>query len=468
VSSGTWGQGFSYDGFGNLTGKSVLKGSAPYLSVGVDAATNRIVGYNYDANGNQLTTNTQGLGYDVENRVSGTSNTGTNTGSSYGYDPDNRRIYTSDSTYDYGTGVTTVSNEMVYFYGVSGQLMGSYQLVGGPGQVPYSNASLKMMWAGDRVYFGGRFVGSTSGGLAMYIAPPDRLGSKGQHFPYGEDRGAGGGMFGTYTRDAGGLDYAVNRYYNSGLARFMTPDPYRATTDSVNNPADPGSWNRYGYGGGDPTNLYDPNGLESISPLTPITFACPVGAGEGLQWVRCDLFGWTPPRPLPADPTHCDPGWFDLQSTHTAANGKTYSGADLDFAARVIFAEVSGTQMALAGGYSDQLDAERDAIASVLYNRIGNTGFGSPQSFTAVGLQQNQFQAVTGNQKQTQKFNRSNFASSKNLNQADCDDLNSAIEAVRKLMKDSPTVDFTFFWAASTGHSGTVIGGSVFWGSTNP
>src|SRR5262245_18417709 len=49
-----WGQGFSYDGFGNITGKTVTKGSAPSLSVIADAATNRISGYTYDANGNTL------------------------------------------------------------------------------------------------------------------------------------------------------------------------------------------------------------------------------------------------------------------------------------------------------------------------------------------------------------------------------------------------------------------------------
>ena len=53
-----------------------------------------------------------------------------------------------------------------------------------------------------------------------------------------------------------GLDYAVHRYYNSGLGRFMTPDPYTAS----GGPTDPGSWNRYSYTRGDPVNRYDPNG----------------------------------------------------------------------------------------------------------------------------------------------------------------------------------------------------------------
>jgi len=40
-------------------------------------------------------------------------------------------------------------------------------------------------------------------------------------------------------------------------ATFQTPDPGgMATAD----PSDPGSWNRYGYAGGDPVNFYDPAG----------------------------------------------------------------------------------------------------------------------------------------------------------------------------------------------------------------
>ena len=43
----------------------------------------------------------------------------------------------------------------------------------------------------------------------------------------------------------------------------MTPDPYRAS----GGPADPGSWNRYMYVGGDPMSRFDPKGLYWCSPL---------------------------------------------------------------------------------------------------------------------------------------------------------------------------------------------------------
>ena len=62
----------------------------------------------------------------------------------------------------------------------------------------------------------------------------------------------------TYNRDGfTGLDYADQRFYASNYGRFNTPDPYRASAGA----ADPGSWNRYSYVQGDPTNHTDRHGL---------------------------------------------------------------------------------------------------------------------------------------------------------------------------------------------------------------
>jgi len=52
-----WGDSYSYDGFGNLTGKTVTQGTAPSASPQVNSATNqaRMIGDNgFDANGNWL------------------------------------------------------------------------------------------------------------------------------------------------------------------------------------------------------------------------------------------------------------------------------------------------------------------------------------------------------------------------------------------------------------------------------
>ena len=68
--------------------------------------------------------------------------------------------------------------------------------------------------------------------------------------------------FATYFRDSwSGLEYADQRYYASGLGRFLTADPYVASGGVGN----PGSWNRYSYVQSDPVNSFDPGGLFTIS-----------------------------------------------------------------------------------------------------------------------------------------------------------------------------------------------------------
>jgi RHS repeat-associated protein len=76
-----------------------------------------------------------------------------------------------------------------------------------------------------------------------------------KYYPYGEEQGAGTAndkdKFGTYYRDqTTGLDYAQNRYYASTMGRFLSPDPYKATTGEAN----PQDWNQYAYVGNDPIN----------------------------------------------------------------------------------------------------------------------------------------------------------------------------------------------------------------------
>jgi RHS repeat-associated protein len=77
--------------------------------------------------------------------------------------------------------------------------------------------------------------------------------------------------FGQLYRDSdSGLDYAMNRYYASGIGRFLTPDIGRASNADVL----PGNWNSYAYVGGDPINKSDPNGLcspDDNPPCYPVT-----------------------------------------------------------------------------------------------------------------------------------------------------------------------------------------------------
>ena len=88
-----WGQSFTYDGFGNLTQKNVIKNQAPSLSVIVDPATNRVTqqggsAISYDANGNPTVAygpgGTMGLTYNGQNGLIKAGN------DSYAYDPSGR------------------------------------------------------------------------------------------------------------------------------------------------------------------------------------------------------------------------------------------------------------------------------------------------------------------------------------------------------------------------------------------
>lgn len=66
----SWGQSFTYDGFGNRTSPTVIKGMAPYGNWSYDAF-NHMVGYGWDANGNMMyyPGGASPMTYDVDNRV---------------------------------------------------------------------------------------------------------------------------------------------------------------------------------------------------------------------------------------------------------------------------------------------------------------------------------------------------------------------------------------------------------------
>jgi YD repeat-containing protein len=115
-----WGQGFVYDGFGNLTGKNALSGNPPVGYFATDPATNRLIGGNYDANGNYNSA-PAGYGYgnvyDVSNRM--VQVFGSYGSASYEYDPANKRVYAAKVV----NGNTT---QEWYFYGIDGKKLGTY------------------------------------------------------------------------------------------------------------------------------------------------------------------------------------------------------------------------------------------------------------------------------------------------------------------------------------------------------
>jgi hypothetical protein len=163
ASGSGWGDTYGYDGFGNLLSKTGT-GTAPVLSQSVNAATNQIVGAAYDANGNQTSAIHGTAAYDAENRIALANSV------QYVYDSGNKRIWS-------GTVSGGNLSQTVYFYGVDGQLLGTY---------PFGNAGNQGQVMVDfgpslTVFFGGKRVGMISSSGVQSAFVQDRLGSAGKY-----------------------------------------------------------------------------------------------------------------------------------------------------------------------------------------------------------------------------------------------------------------------------------------------
>ena len=179
----------------------------------------------------------------------------------YSYAPNNQRV---------------LKNSALTYYGATGQKLTTYSL-------STSGGSLVATSTGTFYYFGGKLVKNAGG----YVTP-DRLGSNGKYFPYGQERPSATTnnkeKFATYYRDSEtGNDYANNRYHQPGHGRFLTPDP-----------AGSGS-NFYAYAGGDPVNNSDPSGLYAIGEYNPDFPGCWWGYSDMTQdygWVCGDTVNY--------------------------------------------------------------------------------------------------------------------------------------------------------------------------------
>ncbi len=255
-----WSQNYAYDGFGNMTAKT---GSGSNFTVAVDASTNRLDNIGYDLNGNALNDPTGGMyTYDLANRLASANGL-----EEYMYGADNKRL----SKYVGGS----YPNQTVYVYGAQGELL---SLAAPTGPVTANN-----------LYFGGRMIkqntdtGATTSPDGNFVET-DRTGSvRGGGFaignlftsvlylPYGEVLPTPNNTpapiqssFATYYLDANtGLHYADQRYYSSGVGRFMSADRFRQAAQAN----DSGSWNKYSYTRNDPISRMDRRGTCDEPPL---------------------------------------------------------------------------------------------------------------------------------------------------------------------------------------------------------
>jgi RHS repeat-associated protein len=269
--SSTWQQNYSYDRFGNRVFVSTFNAAGStvpsdgWANLTYDPTTNRITsaGFSYDPAGNQLQNNTgQSFVYDAAGRlVKVKDQSGTITLATYTYGASRQRLSTQ-------TGSET-SSDKTYYVWEGNSVIAEY--------VEQTSATMPK-WSRNYIYLGGRLLATETpngtGELVQYHHP-DRLGTKlvtnnldttsfqQATLPFGtaldaESSGATNRRFTSYDRSAmSGLDYAINRQYDSRQGRFTQPDPLGMAAASL---ADPQSLNMYAYVGNDPVNRVDPDG----------------------------------------------------------------------------------------------------------------------------------------------------------------------------------------------------------------
>lgn len=165
----------------------------------------------------------------------------------------------------------------------------------------------------------------------------------------------------------------------------------------------------------------------------------------------------------------CNIDWFDRSQTFTVANAPTekrslsFTGEDLNYVARVLYAEASGS-----GTQRDRStrDREKEAILNVMYYRLNTRGYPTnryiAQNFREVCDARGQFESVGA---QVPKLVNSEYQRSHRLRARECSDLSEAVEAVKKFISTGPNSTYRYdnFRAGGSGTRGITIGGTRFW-----
>jgi RHS repeat-associated protein len=241
-------------------------------SIAFDSATNRVAnsGWTYDAAGNQtrvrVASGWQRFQYDAAGRMVKVK-------------ADDNVTVLSTSTYGHSSDRLLVEEGGTRTYYALGSIA-EYTETGG---------STTPSWSRSYISLGGRLLSTLtpngSGGEAVEHHHPDRLGTRlvtnpgtGGSFeqvtlPFGtslnaESTGATNRRFTSYDRSGvTGLDYAVNRHYDSQQGRFTQVDPAGMNATDLSSPQ---TLNLYAYCANDPINHTDPSGLGFFSFLKKV------------------------------------------------------------------------------------------------------------------------------------------------------------------------------------------------------
>jgi RHS repeat-associated protein len=266
---------WTYDSFGNRRTQGVSGNtSAPVPSPQTlhYNASNQIIGYTYDLDGNLTDDGTNRYQYDAENRLCAVYNyTGSGALTSYAYGPDGSRLakgtissFSCDFTMNGGLSPTNL-----YAVGPSGE------------QLDEVDENYDALHA--NVFLNGRVLATYSAEIDSnwHFSFDDWLGTRRVQqdayqdtegtflsLPFGDNLtltgnpGATENQFTSKERDQeSGNDYFPTRQYSSNMGRFMSPDPSGA---AFSEPSNPQSWNMYSYVQNNPLSAADPDGLDCV------------------------------------------------------------------------------------------------------------------------------------------------------------------------------------------------------------
>lgn len=267
-SPSTWGNSYSYDAWGNLTQKNVIKGMAESMSLIINNK-NQVTSpaFTYDSAGEVTWDTTHALSYDAEGHMSPAS------GLSYTYDGDGRRVLKSDGT------VYWIDDQLrpIAIGTTSGSITRDYVFLGSQriAMVPISS--------GNPYYYLSDHLGSTA-----VIASGDgkTIQWDADYFPFGTVRQVFTGIVGNsyeftgYENDSEtGYNNANARYESGRWGAFLAPDPFAGSMNITN----PQSLNRYAYVTNNPISSIDPLGLapQSINCPLDIFGQCGIPDGQG-------------------------------------------------------------------------------------------------------------------------------------------------------------------------------------------
>jgi RHS repeat-associated protein len=258
---------FTYDAVGNRQSKiytafSQSGGTSNYTYNDADQlGSENGVTYTYDLNGNQASKTDSGgtttYSYDYDDRmIKVTSPTGT---TNYAYDVDGNRIEasTATETVKYLVDTNRGLSQVVAEYKPDGALIASYT---------YAEDLISMTRGGHTYWYPFDGLGSTrmltdEGGTVTDSYDYDafgnliaRTGTTVNPFLFtGQQFDADSGFY-----------HLRARYYQPGVGRFTSVDPYEGDIET------PASLHKYTYSANDPVNKFDPSGEETLIELNQV------------------------------------------------------------------------------------------------------------------------------------------------------------------------------------------------------